>query len=364
MKALRTISIIIVGTLFVFSGTVKGIDPLGSAYKFHDYFHAFGFGTLQFLSLPLSVTLCLAEFMTGFTILTGVWRKTGIYGAFVLMLLFTPLTLVLALTNPVSDCGCFGDAVHLTNWQTFGKNLVLLALVIIIYRERSQIAGKAGRKIQFITAVITAICFLGFEIFNLTCLPVVDFLPYSTGTVIAEKMKIPDGAPVTRYETTFIYEKDGKRKEFTLKNYPASDTAWKFIEQRSKLIDKGFLPPIHDFLITTCNNRSITDSILSVNEPILIMVSKKLGEADRKKLEKGFDLGKKCLSEGIGFLVLTSSGTEEAASYNNGLLFCLADETTLKTMVRSNPGYLLLRKGKIAGKWSWANVPDAGTLLK
>ena len=177
-------------------------------------------------------------------------------------------------------------------------------------------------------------------------------------------MKIPEGAPVTKYETTFIYEKDGTRKEFTLKNYPGSDSTWKFIEQRSKLIDKGYMPPIHDFIITTADNRNITDSILASPEPILIMVSKKLGEADSKRLEKGFETGRKCLSKGIGFLVLTSSGTEEAASYKNGLLFCLADETTLKTMVRSNPGYLLLRKGKIGGKWSWANLPDAETILK
>jgi hypothetical protein len=364
MKVLRIITTIIVGALFIFSGTVKGIDPLGSAYKFHDYFQAFGLGTLQFMCLPLSIILCLSEFLAGFAVLTGICRKAGIYGALILMIIFTPLTLVLALTNPVSDCGCFGDAIHLTNWQTFGKNIVLLSLVLFLFRERRHVEGKVGRTTQWVIAAVAAMVFTGFTIYNLTFLPVIDFLPYSTGTFIPGKMKIPEGAPVTRYGTSFIYEKDGKRKEFTLKDYPATDTTWKFIEQRSVLTDKGYQPPIHDFLITSTDNRNITDSILGSPEPILLMVSKKLGEADRKKLEKGFEEGKKCLSGGIGFLVLTASGSDETASYNNGLQFCLMDETTLKTMVRSNPGYLLIRKGIIEGKWSWANLPNVGSIVK
>ena len=128
MKILRFISRIIVGLVFMFSGTVKAVDPLGSAYKFSDYFQAFHLEFLQPFSLVLAIILFTAEFISGFSVLSGYRQKTGIWGVMILMLIFTPLTLVLAVTNPVSDCGCFGDAIHLTNWQTFGKNIILMIL--------------------------------------------------------------------------------------------------------------------------------------------------------------------------------------------------------------------------------------------
>ena len=133
MKIIRLLARIITGLVFIFSGTVKAIDPLGSAYKFHDYFQAFNLSFLNSLSLPLAVLLCTIEFIAGFSVLTGIKQKTGIITVLMLMIIFTPLTFILALTNPVSDCGCFGDAVHLTNWQTFWKNIILLAAVIILF---------------------------------------------------------------------------------------------------------------------------------------------------------------------------------------------------------------------------------------
>ena len=138
MKILRIFSRIIIGLVFIFSGVVKAIDPLGSAYKFHDYFQAFNIGFLNNLSLPLAIFLCTAEFIAGFSVLTGFRQKTGILGALILMIIFTPLTFILALTNPVSDCGCFGDAIHLTNWQTFGKNIVLFSLLIVLFTGRKK----------------------------------------------------------------------------------------------------------------------------------------------------------------------------------------------------------------------------------
>src|SRR5664280_1697655 len=133
MKILRIAARIIIGLVFIFSGVVKAIDPLGSAYKFHDYFQAFHLGFLNALSLTLAVFMCTAEFISGFSVLTGLRQKTGILGVLILLVIFTPVTFILALTNPVSDCGCFGDAIHLTNWQTFGKNVVLFALLTVSY---------------------------------------------------------------------------------------------------------------------------------------------------------------------------------------------------------------------------------------
>jgi hypothetical protein len=358
MRILRIGARIIVGLTFIFSGFVKAIDPLGSAYKFHDYFQAFDLGFLNFLSLPLAILLCTAEFIAGFAVLSGIRQKPGIWVVILLMALFTPLTFILALTNPVSDCGCFGDAVHLTNWQTFWKNIVLVTLGIIVFVNRKQMKNVFKTSAEWIAISIVIFFLILFSFYNLRYLPVIDFLPYKTGVKIADKMIMPDGVSADEYNTTFIYEKNGIQKEFELSNYPANDTTWHFVDQKSVLVKKGYQPPIHDFVITSSTGDDLTQKILSDQGYSILMVSKKLAEAGGESLSDGFEFGRFCIVNGIGFYVLTSSGSEEVKSYDNGLQFCSADETTLKSMVRANPGYLLLRDGTIIGKWSWANLPD------
>jgi uncharacterized membrane protein YphA (DoxX/SURF4 family) len=358
MRILKIIARVIIGLTFIFSGVVKAIDPLGSAYKFHDYFQAFDISFLNRLSLPLGILLCTAEFMAGFAVLTGFRQKTGIWVVVLLMAVFTPLTFILALTNPVSDCGCFGDAIHLTNWQTFWKNIVIVAFAGILFINRNHIKSKIKALTEWFIVVVVMCLFILFSLYNLRYLPVIDFLPYKKGVKIADKMLMPEGVTADGYHTTFIYEKDGVKKEFELDNYPAKDTTWKFIDQKSVLVKKGYQPPIHDFVIASMNGDDITQKILSYQGYSVLMISKKLAEADEKQLSEGFEFGRFCLANGIGFYILTSSGTDEVKSYNNGLQFCSADETTLKTILRANPGYLLLKDGTITGKWSWANLPD------
>jgi len=359
MKILRLFSRIIVGIVFIFSGTVKAVDPLGSAYKFSDYFQAFHLEFLKPFALVLAIILFTVEFISGFAVLSGYRQKTGLWGVMVLMLIFTPLTLMLAITNPVSDCGCFGDAIHLTNWQTFWKNVVLMILVVILFTGRNKSRQICSTKKEWSVIIIVIVLFIIFSLLNLRYLQLFDFLPYKTGTNIKEGMKIPEGKPVDEYLTTFIYEKEGVQKEFTLENYPADDSTWKFIDQKSKLVKKGYLPPIHDFSITTIEGEDLTDWILANPGYTVLMISTKLNKADQKNLEKGFELGAWCAAEGMSFYVVTASGTDEVKEYGNGLTICTADETTLKTIVRANPGYMLLKDGTILGKWSWATVPPS-----
>jgi hypothetical protein len=257
MKILKSAGRIITGIVFIFSGLVKAIDPLGSAYKFHDYFQAFNIGFLNKLSLSLAILLCTAEFIAGFSVLTGMRQKTGIMVVMLLMIIFTPLTFILALTNPVSDCGCFGDAIHLTNWETFGKNIVLIIIAAMLYIGRKEIKNIFKTSTEWIIITIAAIMFILFSLFNLKYLPVIDFLPYETSVKIADKMVIPEGAPIDEYQTTFIYEKDNVKKEFTLNDYPANDTTWRFIDQKSILLKKGYQPPIHDFSIKAVNGEDL-----------------------------------------------------------------------------------------------------------
>lgn len=364
MKFFLYISRLVAGIVFIFSGVVKAIDPLGSTYKFQDYFLAFNMEFLVPLGLPLAILLCTAEFLAGISVLFNIRQEKGIWGLMLLMIIFTPLTFVLALTNPVTDCGCFGDAVHLTNWQTFIKNLILLIPVLYLFVNRKRVTPKHGiiRELTIISAV--TILFLAFILYNLRYLPLMDFLPYKTGTYIPDKMKIPEGMPSDKYETTFIYEKEGNQKEFTLDNYPADDTTWSFVDQRSVLVSKGYTPPIHDLVLTTADNEDITESVLTSKGYTFLMICKKLEEADAGKLDEGLELGVKLSETGINFYILTASGADKINEYDKSLTFCSVDEITLKTMIRSNPGYILLKEGTIMGKWSWASVPSIELLNK
>ena len=358
MKILKYISGILVGLLFMFSGTVKAIDPLGTVYKFQDYFLAFHLSFLKNFSLPLAIILCTFEFIAGFSVFFNVKKRAGIVLVMIFMCIFTPLTLILAIANPVSDCGCFGDAIHLSNWQTFIKNIIILIPVLILFLTRKSIEPEKSRVRKWIILAIGSLIFIIFIFYNLRYLPVIDFLPYKVGTSIPDKMKMPEGVAGDKYETTFIYEKGGKKKEFTLSECPSGDSTWKFIEQKSVLVSKGYRPPIHDFAITSINNEDITEQILTDDKPVLLMICKKLEDVDPALLRVGFNHGYYCLGNLIDFYLITSSGSDIVRKYSNGITFCFADETTLKTMVRANPGYILLRKGRISGKWSWANMPD------
>jgi triosephosphate isomerase len=178
---------------------------------------------------------------------------------------------------------------------------------------------------------------------------------------------VPEGVPVDKYKTTFIYEKNGIKKEFDLTDYPANDSTWKFVDQKSVLIKRGYKPPIHDFIITSLSGEDITQQILSFQGYTVLMISKNLADAGNISLSDGFRFGHYCIANGINYYILSSSATEKMKRYENGLTFCTADETTLKTMVRANPGYILLKDGTIIGKWSSANVPGQdwfGKLIK
>lgn len=349
---------LLTGAAFIFSGIVKAIDPMGSAIKFTDYFKAFGLEFMIPLSLTLSFLLCLAEFISGFALLTGIRYREGLTGVTILMAIFTPLTLILAIFNPVSDCGCFGDAIKMTNWETFGKNVVLSVFVVILIIRKNKPTEYLKPVKGWLVILSASLIFVSFTFYNLIFLPVIDFLPYKKGNNLRELMIIPENAPAPVFRTTFIYEKNGIRKEFTLEDYPADDTTWNFVDQKSVMIKKGYEPPIHDFTITTTGGINLTDHVLNNEGYTLLMVSHKLEKADPVKLEKGFATGRKILESGMEFYILTSSGSGTVKEYENGLTFCIADEVTLQTMVRSNPGYLLLKNGKVEGKWSWASLPS------
>ncbi len=178
------------------------------------------------------------------------------------MLVMTPLTLYIALNNPVTDCGCFGDALIISNWETFWKNVVLLVLVVILLFSSAKSRPVFLSGIEWLIISVFVGISVAISLYSYNFLPMIDFRPYKIGANIPEKMKIPEGAPTDKYETTFIYEKNGEQKEFTLENYPKDDSTWVFVDQKTTLISKGYEPPIHNFSIVDQNFDDITEDVL------------------------------------------------------------------------------------------------------
>jgi len=370
MKIIRGIVRIIAGSVFIFSGFVKGIDLSGSVIKFEDYFQAFHLDFLHSLAFPLAFLFPTAEFLIGISLLFSLKPRIGAWGFLLFMSLFTPLTLVLALFNPVKDCGCFGDALILTNWQTFFKNLFLLALALWLFLNRKNLSGPYPSFFQWGLLFFYFLMFAGLSAYSFRHLPLFDFRPYKTGTHIPGKMTVPPGAPQDKYQTTLIYEKNGVRKEFSTDNFPWQDSTWKFVDQKSTLIKKGYVPPIHDFSILRQDGIDITDQILKDPGYTFLLISYDLSEANVGGLEKAWNISVFARDKGYGFYVLTPSGPEETHKLvENGFsfTFCNTDETTCKTIIRSNPGLLLIKEGTILGKWHYHDIPDpevfSGNLL-
>ena len=352
----------IVALTFIFSGYVKAIDPLGTQYKLQDYAEAAGLAGLlpDYLTLGASVLLGGAEFCLGVLLLFAIQRRLVTKLLLLFMAVMTPLTLWLAIADPIKDCGCFGDAVVLTNWETFYKNLVFLAATVVLARRPLMMPRFISRSNQWIVVNYTVLFILVSSSYSLYTLPPFDFRPYHVGANIREGMEIPEGAEQPQFETTFILEKDGVRKEFTLDDYP--DSTWTFIDSKTVQIKEGYVPPIHDFSIqTTDGGEDITDSVLNRKGYSFILVAPHLERADDSNFGEIDGIYEYCRDHGYPFYALTASNDDAiaywrditGAEYN----FYLTDETTLKTIIRSNPGLLLIKDGTVIGKWSHNDLP-------
>jgi uncharacterized membrane protein YphA (DoxX/SURF4 family) len=357
-KIFSNVSRVLVGIVFIFSGFTKGLDPLGSAYKFGEYFNAVNLHHMGDLLLYLSILQSMAEFLIGIALLLRLIIRFTSWVTLLFMIFFTTLTLILAIFNPVSDCGCFGDAIKLTNWQTFFKNLILLPIVIYIFYNRKTYQNRNSIILQWVIVSVTAILFVGLSVFCYKHLPVVDFMPYSMGTYIPDKMKIPVTATRDKYETKLYYIKKGQVKEFSVDNYPWQDTTWRWVKTKTNLVKKGYIPPIHDFSITSPNGANLTDLILADTSYSFLFISHNLKEANQQSLQTAEKLASYCNKTGIcKFYALTASPSSEVENlkkkFGLTLIFYSSDETTLKTIIRSNPGLLLLKNGIILGKWHY-----------
>ena len=369
MRLVKNLCRIIVGIVFIYSGFVKGIDPLGSDYKFTDYFNAFGMGWMNATTLFFSFALSLAEFLIGTALLFNLWVSRMAWGSLLFMAFFTPLTLVLALTNPVSDCGCFGDAMILTNWQTFWKNIILFLLAIMIFVYRKEYKSSLSLMGQFSFLTLAGAGMLCLSIYCYRHLPVLDFRPYAVGKNITEGMRLPEGAKPDQYEVTLKYKnkQTGENRSFTEENYPWQDTLnWEYESSSERLVKKGYITPIHDLVIEHPTLGNITEEILEDDNHTILAVAYNLNQSDTQYQPAINRLAEYACEKGIRFYGLTSSTERDIEAYKKRnhvpYEFCTADEIQLKTMIRSNPGVIILREGTILDKWAGKDVPDVKEL--
>lgn len=369
MRFLMNVCRILVGLVFIYSGFVKGVDPLGSNYKFIDYFNAFGMSWMNFSALFFSFVLSLAEFLVGACLFFNIKTKWAAWGALLFMAVFTPLTLVLAIDNPVTDCGCFGDAWVLSNWETFGKNVLLSVLVLFIFINRNHYKSAFNFLEQTVLMTGIIIFMLCIELYSYRHLPLLDFRPYAIGKNITQGMSVPEGAPRDEYKTTLNYKNKntGEVKEFDETNYPWQDTInWEFHSSKQKLIKEGFKAPIHDFVIEHPSLGDITEEVLQDDNYTFMLVSYNLDKISTQNLEKINELAAYAKEKGYRFYGLTASNSDNIKQltdqYHLPYEFCAMDEIQLKTIIRSNPGLVLLKKGTVLNKWGHRDIPEVEAL--
>ena len=361
MKQTKTIiaavSRTLLGVVFLFSGVVKAIDPLGTVYKIEDYLKAFGgfFTELLPMAEVAAWGLIILELLLGVCMVLNIRTQWTAWVSLLFYLVMTPLTLYIALTNPVSDCGCFGDAVVLTNWQTFWKNVVLIVLAILLVVLRKSVYQLWSTWMEMLIAALTVMAAIVCMTWTNNHLPLKDFRPYKIGNHIPSLMEYPEDAEPDQYEFSFVYAKEGVEQTFTLDNYPKGDSTWTFVRQESKLIKKGYEPPIHDFEIINTYGEDLTWDVLESEEPVTLVIMYDLAKADKKQMSKVEEI-----ASSPNVYILTGSSTDDIIKFSLEYpvlsdCICTCDPVTLKTIVRANPGVIVLQAGTVIDKYNLRN---------
>lgn len=365
MKIVRNIARLLIAPVFIFAGFVKAIDPLGLTYKFSDYFEAFHLDFLGPFALFFAILLSTAELLIGINLLLKLRMRETAWALLIFMVFFTLLTLGIAIANPVTDCGCFGDALILTNWQTFFKNLFFLVPTLLVFVERGKYVQFFTSWIQYLASGSIYFVLVMLSVYSLRTLPLIDFRPYKIGSDIPAGMEVPEGMPVDRYETILVYEKGGEQHEFTLQSeeQPWNDSSWVWVETKNLLVEKGYTPPIHDFSISSLDGEDVTDTFLNDDAYSFLVVMHDIEKADRSYIAEINNLMKQASDYGYAVYGLTASGDEAIYSAQNTLnlsfgLF-ITDDITLKTIIRSNPGLVLVKQGVVLDKWAGSRLPGA-----
>lgn len=359
-KEALTVCRVLIGCLFIFSSFTKGVDPLGTKYKMLDYFASYHIEWLNEAAMVLAVLMILAEFLIGICLLTNICPKIAVIGGTAFMVMFTTVTLFDALYDMVPDCGCFGTAVKMTNWQTFYKNLVIDAVLLPLLLNIKAVKCKLDRRVQFVIGLLYALAFTGFEIYNYRHLPVVDFMNWKVG----KQMNAKSNEEIQIY-VIYKNKETGEVQEFLSPNYPWNDSVWMsqwaFVDQRV-VGDFNYI----GFTAKDEEGTDVTDMLL--NTPNLLMfTSHDMSMITEEEWSNIKDITEKAKQKGYEVVWATAASPEEMEAYRQRYPFVeevyYGDELEIKTIVRFNPGLIWLDEGLVKDKWSsidfkkaWARI--------
>ncbi len=355
MRWLLTIARLIVGALFIFSGLIKVNDPVGTAIKLEEYFAVFGsnfssiFEIFVPWALPLSVILVVLEVVLGVAVLINYRMSLTAWILLLLIFFFTFLTFYSAYTGEVTDCGCFGDAIKLTPWESFIKDIILLVLIAYLFINRKKLAPLLAVKTGAIVISLGTIMTLFLAIYAIRHLPYIDFRAYKVGADIPASMQ-----PSEPLQYSYLMEREGVVQEF--EEYP-TDTS--FVYKDIKLLNPEAQPKITDYSLWEVSGNNVTQQSFTGVQLIIIIHYVEKAETDVfSRINTLIDE----VEGQVGVMVLTASDEQSFESFRHQVQlaapFYFGDATVLKTMVRSNPGVLLLRDGQVLGKWHWRDTPD------
>ncbi len=363
---LKLLSRLLIGLIFLFSGFVKAVDPKGGAIKISEYLEVIGLHNTDNIGIILAIVLAAVEFILGFHLVVSFKIKYVALPTLLFMIGFTILTFFIAIFEPVSDCGCFGDAIKLSNWETLVKNLLILPFSLLVYYKRKEFTCTLPSIRQHLLTFVGFAFIIGISIYSVYYLPLLDFRPYNIGANIPENMSIPKGADKGEYQTTFILEKDGEKKEFDVNNYPYEDSTWVFIDSKTKVIREGYQPPISALNFQSTDGEDLTDYIINNERPVFLMIAPQLDKISTKNIKSFIEIKNAAVNNDYIFYVVTSSlsdvcfkfDLEHMASFE----YALCDETVLKTIVRGNPGLVIINQGTVIAKYNHTELPLASDL--
>ena len=369
MKVVIWIVRIVVGLLFIFSGVVKANDPLGLTYKMNEFFEVWNLPAMIQYSEGLSIIMICFEIISGFAMLVGNYFRLYVMLLLLLNIFFTFLTGYALYSGKIKECGCFGDCIKLSNDVTFYKDVVLTGLVFFLYTFRYRVFPLFDKSWINATLVGIAACFaVGLQWWTLHHLPYHDCLPYRVGNNLLEEMKPKPGATEAVYATTFVYEKNGVKQEFTMDNYPWKDSTWKFVSSNNKLIKEATgQAEIHDFILTDSAGTDQTQAILGAKGYTFIWFLRDANKAHIQNIDKVRALIQKAKDQKIPFYVACSAGRDMSKTYQEAwnmrdVPFMTLDVTASKTAMRTDPGLMLLQDGVVTKKWSYLDYPKDFTM--
>lgn len=372
MKIITQLFRLFVGALFIFSGIIKANDPLGFSYKLEEYFTLFGMDFFANIAVALAIIICVAEIALGIALLIGAYIKPVSWALLIMILFFTWLTGYSHFTGEVTDCGCFGDAIKLTPWESFLKDIILSVMIIVIFIYKKYIRPIFSKPFSMKVIALSKVLSLAFALYCWFYLPVINHLNFKKGNDISELLKIPEGgqeSPVM--DMTFIYSKDGKNYRFKADELDKVDSTYHFVDREDKVLIPADEPPIHDFHLTSKEGAEVTEDFTSKKEGeyTLFIVAYDLSETNINAFKKLSTLLNPLVEKDKAMVwALTSAASAEADAFRTEIQayfeFLTADATLLKSMIRSNPGVILFNGTTVVETWPSTALPSEKELKK